>query len=221
MVPNVWAIMQAGNLFVFCVNNPVMWIDPSGRTIILSGSEEDRVIILDNLNELTDHTLDFNRTTGRLEIVAWADSDNINFAYGNRLIERLINNRDTITIKINHTHISGNFWDPAGGRGILNHTILFDPNFMTDERPAFIGLAHELIHGHFVARERHVFGSTYEATFIPNPMSPLRSTHMVREVRNIEYAVIGIGEFNIRGDITENMIRAEHGIAERRRYFTR
>jgi len=32
-IPNQWAIMQSGNLFAFCVNNPVMFHDPSGKFI--------------------------------------------------------------------------------------------------------------------------------------------------------------------------------------------
>jgi len=31
MVPDQWAIMQAGNLYVYVMNNPVFWNDPSGR----------------------------------------------------------------------------------------------------------------------------------------------------------------------------------------------
>jgi len=31
--PYIWAIMQSGNLFVYGVNNPVMWVDPSGKFI--------------------------------------------------------------------------------------------------------------------------------------------------------------------------------------------
>jgi len=27
---NAWAVMQAGNLFVYCMNNPVMFVDPTG-----------------------------------------------------------------------------------------------------------------------------------------------------------------------------------------------
>ena len=33
MMPDIWAIMQSGNLFVYCVNNPVRWNDPSGLRI--------------------------------------------------------------------------------------------------------------------------------------------------------------------------------------------
>ena len=34
MMPNRNSIMQASNLFVYCINNPVRWNDPSGRIII-------------------------------------------------------------------------------------------------------------------------------------------------------------------------------------------
>jgi len=33
-VPSVHAIMQAGNLYVYTLNNPIMWVDPSGRIAI-------------------------------------------------------------------------------------------------------------------------------------------------------------------------------------------
>jgi len=29
--PDIHAIMQSGNLYAYCMNNPVMWIDPSGE----------------------------------------------------------------------------------------------------------------------------------------------------------------------------------------------
>jgi len=36
LVPSSHAIMQAGNLFVYTVNNPVMFVDPSGQIAILA-----------------------------------------------------------------------------------------------------------------------------------------------------------------------------------------
>jgi len=36
MMPNPWVIMQAGNLFVYCANNPVRFIDPSGNFLKLA-----------------------------------------------------------------------------------------------------------------------------------------------------------------------------------------
>ena len=39
MVPNIWAIMQAGNLYVYAGNNPVMFIDPSGESFIAAAGK--------------------------------------------------------------------------------------------------------------------------------------------------------------------------------------
>jgi len=35
-MPCPWAILQAGNLYAFVMNNPVRWVDPSGRIAIPS-----------------------------------------------------------------------------------------------------------------------------------------------------------------------------------------
>ena len=34
--PDVTAVMQSGNLYAYCINNPVMWQDPSGEIIVTS-----------------------------------------------------------------------------------------------------------------------------------------------------------------------------------------
>ena len=41
LVPNIRAIRQSGNLYAYCMNNPIMFIDPSGRTIVLSPNATD------------------------------------------------------------------------------------------------------------------------------------------------------------------------------------
>ena len=33
-MPDIWAIIQAGNLYVYCINNPIFFIDPSGEFVI-------------------------------------------------------------------------------------------------------------------------------------------------------------------------------------------
>jgi len=38
LMPDVWSILQSGNLFVFGLNNPVMFLDPSGRFVITVSS---------------------------------------------------------------------------------------------------------------------------------------------------------------------------------------
>jgi len=45
MVPNAWAIMQAGNLYVYTMNNPVFWTDPLG---LFAWNERDDQLITIN-----------------------------------------------------------------------------------------------------------------------------------------------------------------------------
>ena len=33
-MPNIHAILQSGNLYVYAINNPIMWVDPSGESIL-------------------------------------------------------------------------------------------------------------------------------------------------------------------------------------------
>jgi len=37
LAPDPWAIMQSSNLFIYCLNNPVLFIDPSGRAVTTGG----------------------------------------------------------------------------------------------------------------------------------------------------------------------------------------
>ncbi len=37
MVPNIHAIMQSGNLYVYCMNNPIMYVDTTGDLACLYG----------------------------------------------------------------------------------------------------------------------------------------------------------------------------------------
>ena len=37
MVPNILAIMQSGNLYVYCMSNPIMYVDPDGKKLAFPG----------------------------------------------------------------------------------------------------------------------------------------------------------------------------------------
>jgi len=34
MMPDIHAIMQTGNLYIFAMNDPVYWVDPSGHFVV-------------------------------------------------------------------------------------------------------------------------------------------------------------------------------------------
>ena len=57
MQRNTAAILQSGNLYAYAINNPIMWVDPSGRVIVLAGNADQRRNTLAGLQELTRDTL--------------------------------------------------------------------------------------------------------------------------------------------------------------------
>ena len=114
MIPNPHAIMQAGNLFVYTVNNPIRWIDPSGLEIVLAGMEEQQIVMLSYLQMLTDHQLDFNRDTGSVFITSHATSHVHSYntlTYGNILIERLITSSHVVTVNLTTGRNARNTFD--------------------------------------------------------------------------------------------------------------
>jgi len=57
MTSNVAAILQSGNLFVYTMHNPVMFIDPSGLAVVLTGSAQEKADFVAALQATTSHHL--------------------------------------------------------------------------------------------------------------------------------------------------------------------
>jgi len=66
MQRSVNAILQAGNLFVYCINNPVRWIDPSGLAIQATGTTVERETLRIYLQRLTDDELYWRPRNGNM-----------------------------------------------------------------------------------------------------------------------------------------------------------
>ena len=237
---NAWAVMQAGNLFVYCMNNPVKWIDPTGLIIELAGTLEQQKILISHLQRLTDHRLSAG-TDGRVGISHFA-TDNIRFAHGNALIERLIAAERVVRIEM---WSGGNFFNPNNSRNASQSIIgsggivLFDPYFdplittfntggvaVSTRRPAHIGLAHELIHADRAMRGVMIpmdQTGTISLQVERADISLMRifgsTTRTInhRNIMNEEMATIGIRHYTT-SCITENMIRREHGLPIRASY---
>jgi len=234
-------ILQAGNLYMYCVHNPVRWIDPTGLVIQLVGSQEDRELILSHLQLLTNHTLTFN-SDGVVSISSFATGDAITLASGNALIERMIASAHVAFIAITtgdnrNLAFGNNAFVEGVGAGSM---VLFNP-FRTPytytvnswggggkpiayrtAMPLHIMLGHELIHadramrGVMIPLEQtaNITITRYRAT-----LSPLRpfSNYTTVTHRNVpleEWATIGLGHYTANC-ITENMLRREHGLPRR------
>ena len=162
-MPHTWSILQAGNLFVFAINNPVMFIDPTGLIIEIAGTAAQRDVIMRDLRQLTHDTLSWTACTVRSDIwiVGHTPSDNwaVGTSYlssGTELVRRLIDSEHTTTI------ITVGSYDNRANTitGMLNgnNTIYFAPSQTVEVlvlrdggrhrevMPSFLILGHELIH---------------------------------------------------------------------------
>ncbi|MCL2152522.1 MAG: hypothetical protein FWH57_06120, partial [Oscillospiraceae bacterium] len=120
---NIYNIMQSANLYVFCLNNPLRWIDPSGMIIELSGSATKEEI------EQYNRAIEYLKTSD----------------VGKTLIEKLENANEVFTIMF--VYDDNMYYDPS------TREIFFDifSGLITGDgtsiQSAALGLAHEMGHG--------------------------------------------------------------------------
>jgi len=162
------AILQSGNLYMYALHNPVMWIDPNGLEIVLGGawSSLDCSIAANNtmlayLQQLTDHVLGLD-AHNRVVIHEFA-TGNFRHPHGNTLIERLIASSHTVTIFYSRGRNEMNPLDRryASRGGMTGSNIWFNPHreslyYLINPTTGFVvpeyhragvnALAHELIH---------------------------------------------------------------------------
>ena len=234
MQSNALSILQSSNLYAGMLNNPIRWNDPSGRSVIpafilvatrppfeppRSGAmilnPDDRDTILSYLQQLTDHTLLVD-DRGALRIGRWVLRNYETLPVGNRLIEAVIVN---IRSSVNFVLAPGaeNMIIPLAARNSFQ--IQFDPDATMDGRPAFIGLAHELIHYYLITQgQSNDWMMEYTTRTIYAIDDNMQTRRLVDRTRKIEFAVIGLHGYNNPARITENMIRAEHGVPLRPAY---
>jgi len=229
------AIMQASNLFVFAINNPIRWLDPTGFDIRLTGYQEDRELILSYLQMLTNHTLGEN--DGLVFISSFATGDDLTLASGNALIERMIASEHTAYIMIsggaNRNWAFGNnaTIEGVGTISLVHFNPFSRPTVYTVDSygissrtamPLHIMLGHELIHADRAMRGVMIpleQTANISITRARSTLSPLRlhsqtktTTH--RNAQLEEWATIGLGHYTANC-ITENMLRREHGLMPR------
>lgn len=248
-MPNPWAIIQSGNLFTYCMHNPVMWVDPSGMVIEIAGSDRTRATVLQYLQLLTNHTLQFD-SNGIVSIYQWADKDfhlanNVPWLEaGNNLIVRLIRSSHVVTIR-QRLHDANSFSPDSTVNMSLagigsGGTVYFDRHsnplqfvfdsegvVTTAKRPAHIGLAHELVHADRATRGV-IIPLAQEGPFSFEmsraALSPLRilgggSTRTITHTFQLE-EFAAIGIGHFTTIcITENMIRREHSLPGRASHF--
>jgi hypothetical protein len=140
MKPCILAIMQSGNLFVYAINNPLMWIDPSGLEIVLASNateaqrrQYERAIAHLRQSETFQELYDFLQNSGITVTIAFINTNDMWYDPNTRTIH----------------------WDPTSGLLLPSSAV----------QSAALGLAHEMGHA-LLHQEGHISYTTNTAADI-------------------------------------------------------
>ena len=221
------------NWFVYVGHNPLRFIDPTGLEIEVGLSGIIGGLFSRNYRRKTETALQQIDPSAKVNI--WTgkvtQDNSINTTRhpkGNELLTKMVDNDNKIRVlptlpgkgnsaytlfgKKASTEGKGSggrvFWDPTGE--LQPATVQPDGTVKKEDRPPYIGLAHELIHG------SHFQEGTFDKDETEEPYTGLDNrTHKARVE---EQCTVGVGDKNLPTDITENDIRKEAGLGERAYY---
>ncbi len=214
--------------YAYCKNNPVKYVDPDGRKIVIAGDSKQKMEMLAILQKLSNDNLFINKKTGGVSVgnMRW-DNRNKSLPKGTSLIRELIENDYTVTIFTsanNEAKVHDIYWrDAFNGKG-TDVELLFDPNhkgsFVTKEQdgtitekdsPNFIKLGHELVHGY-----RSMMGIARD----PNTQTEYQYKDINGVVQTASKRTEELETVGIKGNskYTENDLRKEHDYEERIKY---
>ena len=228
------AMEDGNNWYVYCANNPVLYVDPSGLAITCSEEDSDTIISL--LDELSGNSLELEYQDGEILINKTYDTKN---HVGQTLVSELINSGETVNINAGILDPNGGinskwpaFTDPNGaiqiyidpndvlGNGTL-YTYVEDSNGNIEKEAfqQYIILGHELIHAW---REINgLFDYNEEQGFIPydGNMSAAAEEYKTMGINYTDAAGNLMRNYSsYNGTITENGLRLENGLNVRVSY---
>ncbi|WP_262896646.1 RHS repeat-associated core domain-containing protein [Flavobacterium psychrophilum] len=219
--------------YVFCLNNPLIYVDPDGKEIILTGTVAERNTILSSLRKLTNDKLVIN-SSGVVSISRiGGENTGKRLSSGSSLIRELNKkgtNEKSVTISIG-TPGSGNSESDINSTNAINGvgsntTVNFDitssPTILTENsvtgnvsgqsRPNEIGLGHELVHAVRSMKGEAVDYSTTDTHTYKDATGT--STTQTKPLEELQTS----GLKPSRVPFNENKLRIEQGLDKRGAY---
>ncbi|MBQ9985817.1 MAG: hypothetical protein IJP38_05870 [Oscillospiraceae bacterium] len=234
------------NWYVYCENNPVNRIDPSGLQVVLMGSQDENQSLFNHMQSLTRDELSYEIDEYGQWRVFYEAVDGIKYNAGTELIREVIDNIYTSWIYVDNAKGSGakpiirqNASNPKQGTGaIIRINTTEQKDFALVERidgaasnqaiPTNIALGHELIHA---ARWMNGGFIEYDSS---NKSDYVYYGYESDSYGNLAYSFAPAEELSTVGIsydqgympfvtsngtvITENILRQEQGYAKRVRY---
>ena len=225
--------------FAFVANMPIRAIDPDGERIVIIGSKEEKQLILETLQKLTNDKLAINANNELIITKLGGMNKDVYLKNGTKLIRQMNQKKQS---NQNSTYITisngkGNQATPSsntdkvgnhkvkgvGTDAIIDFDPMSDPLIMTvnpliglvepQRRPNEIGLIHEVIHA------KHINEGTVDNTYANHTYQTAQGEE-TEAVQIDELRTVGLNNVQ-EGDITENDIREEQWLNLRGAYQTK
>ena len=218
------------NWYVYCANNPIAFVDPSGLTIILQGTAEEKMESFAELQMLTNDELYMDPETGVVTIVENGNIMNAEYdlVAGTELVASLINDEEFECVIVrNMTDENGNKYGSQtfNYRGSYSSVVTINDDEVnekvltvsaTGERkweqiPDYIKLGHEMIHAFRFMNDETNYGSFGFRYYVDENYEPQYERSSSLYINDEEFEVVGLTYFNNVPVRPENIITAKAG----------
>ena len=215
--------------YVYCMDRPTKLIDTDGRKVIISGSRKQRIIVLNQLQKLTNYKLGVKQNGEVVILATHGRNKSKKLTVGNSLIESVIKHKRTMTIQTTdpgeksseHDIYRRDAFNGKGTDVVVNFDVTDTPKLLTENgktgksseevMPLFLVLGHEIIHGERSMDGIAIDPDTKSSYKYRSPNGQLKIKNTSKE----ELETVGIIG---KAKRTENALRKEHGLNKRIKY---
>ena len=213
--------------YAYCAGNPMNFIDPDGRKIVLVGSQEERMKMLSYLQKLTNDNLIVNKKTGEVTIEGkrWGNRHK-KLNVGTSLLRDVISNKHTTRMQIGEEKDRNRYHptyrkDASNGKGTdgyinLNPSQSVDAKVQDPKTRKTIeeNMPMEMIVGHELIHANSAMNGNAKSE---DDVSSYSYRDVDGEMYRVQESTDELETVGLKGNkkYTENKLRQEHGLYKR------